>query len=245
MWLTDHSLWCTESRLSASLRSPTDLAAGQVSQSSDHLALHSCFSATTECERQISTLPWFSFPLTQNRGQWRGLPNACCAQLIRLTLPHHIRPKWGVWTVLLLPTTSYPVVERVALFWLYLSGKWIRGPALSPLLSGLMSLPCSAWEEPPPDLLSTLQWEVWPLLKHAEHGSCEEPPTSAFWLCWLGIFNLIYLFPLFKTKQFLAHWKKKKSQMFRAFLRQRCTPGCILGLNMEIPESELLCLEYL
>lgn len=95
MWLTDHSLWCTEPRLSASLRSPTDLAAGQVSQSSDHLALHSCFSATTECERQISTLPWFSFPLTQNRGQWRGLPNACCAQLIRLTLPHHIRPEVG------------------------------------------------------------------------------------------------------------------------------------------------------
>lgn len=95
MWLTDHSLWCTEPRLSASLRSPTDLAAGQVSQSSDHLAPHSCFSATTECERQISTLPWFSFPLTQNRGQWRGLPNACCAQLIRLTLPHHIRPEVG------------------------------------------------------------------------------------------------------------------------------------------------------
>lgn len=153
--------------------------------------------------------------------------------------------KWGVWTVLLLPTTSYPVVERVALFWLYLSGKWIRGPALSPLLSGLVSLPCSAWEEPPPDLLlSTLKWEVWPLLKRAEHGSCEVRPTSAFWLCWLRIFNLIYLFPLFKTKQFLAHWKKK-SQMFCAFLRQRCTPGCILGLNMEIPESELLCLEYL
>lgn len=171
--------------------------------------LHPCFSATTDVSGK-STLPWISFPLTQNGGQWRGLLNACCAQLIRLTLPHHIHPEVGVWTGLLLPTTSYPVVERVALFWLYLSGKWLRGPALSPLLSGLVSLPCSAWEEPPPDLLlSTLKWEVWPLLRRAEHGSCEVPPTSAFWLCWLGIFNLIYLFPLFKTKQFLAHWKKK------------------------------------
>lgn len=217
MWLTYHSLCCTEPRLSASLRSPTDLAAGQVSQSSDHLA---CIpvSVLRQNVRGKSTLPWISFPLTQNGGQWRGLLNACCAQLIRLTLPHHIHPEVGVWTGLLLPTTSYPVVERVALFWLYLSGKWLRGPALSPLLSGLVSLPCSAWEEPPPDLLlSTLKWEVWPLLKRAEHGSCEVPPTSAFWLCWLGIFNLIYLFPLFKTKQFLAHWKKKKAKCFVPF----------------------------
>lgn len=32
--------------------------------------------------------------------------------------------------------------------------------------------------------------------------------------------------------------------MFCAFLRQHCIPGCILGLNMETPESELLCFEY-
>lgn len=36
-------------------------------------------------------------------------------------------------------------------------------------------------------------------------GSCEVPPPSAFCPWRLGIFNLIYLFPLFKTKQFLAH----------------------------------------
>lgn len=32
--------------------------------------------------------------------------------------------------------------------------------------------------------------------------------------------------------------------MFCAFLRQHCIPGCILGLNMETPESELFYLEY-
>lgn len=59
------------------------------------------------------------------------------------------------------------------------------GPfALSPLLSGLVSLPCSVREEPPPDLLlSTLRGKSDLCWKHAGHDSCEAPPTSAFWLC--------------------------------------------------------------
>lgn len=237
--VADHSLCCSEPRLSASLSS-TNLAAEQVSKSSNHLALQSWFSPTTECERQTSTLPWHFLPCTP---EWR--PEKRIDQWMLCTLPHHIGPEVGLCCSF--SPTSHPVVERVTMFWLSLSGKRIPGPVLSPLLSGLMSPPCSMNKRTPPDLLlSTHKWEVWPLLKHAGHGSCEVPPTSAFWLWWLGIFNLIYLFPLFKTKQFLAHWKKKKkSQMFCAFLRQRCTPGCILGLNMEIPESELLCLEYL
>uniref|UniRef100_A0A8D2IAU0 Uncharacterized protein n=1 Tax=Urocitellus parryii TaxID=9999 RepID=A0A8D2IAU0_UROPR len=55
------------------------------------------------------------------------------------------------------------------------------------------------------------------LLKHvAGHGSYEVPPTSAFWLWLLGIFNLIYLFPLFKTI-FSTLKKKKKAKHFVPF----------------------------
>lgn len=177
-----------------------------------------CYNRMWEANLHIA-LSFLSFD-----PEWRPVKRT--AQLMcaaHQTHPHCLTTyalKWGCGACVVPPATSYPVVERVAMFWLYLSGKWIRGPmrALSPLLSGLVSLPCSAWEEPPPDrLLSTHKWEVWPLLKHAGHGSCELPPTSAFWLCWLEIFNLIYLFPLFKTKQFLAHWKKKKAKCFVPF----------------------------
>lgn len=60
-------------------------------------------------------------------------------------------------------------------------------------------------------------------------------------------FLTLYIFFFIQNKTIFStlkkEKKKKKSQMFCAFLRQHCVPGCILGLNMEIPESELVYLE--
>uniref|UniRef100_A0A8D2JM37 Secreted protein n=1 Tax=Sciurus vulgaris TaxID=55149 RepID=A0A8D2JM37_SCIVU len=87
-------------------------------------------------------------------------------------------------------------------------------PLFSVLLLGRASLQCNVCESrrlltfPAQYCFSVLALNDKPhfLLKHvAGHGSYEVAPPSAFWLWLLGIFNLIYLFPLFKTKQFLAH----------------------------------------
>lgn len=93
------------------------------------------FSATTECERQIHIALNFLSPNPEQRPVKRIAQCVLCTTHQTHTASPHT-PWSGGWTAFLLPTTSYPV-ERVALFWLYLSGKWIRGPALSPLLSAV------------------------------------------------------------------------------------------------------------
>lgn len=156
----------------------------------------------------------FLFPL---KPEWRPEEKFAQVYAMHSSRAHTSSPYRPCSRLCLVPTW-------LLLFSLPLTHWWERCPCLGCLevARGIQAL-CSyglspaLWASPraqlPPDFLSTLNWEeVQPLLTRAEHSSCEVPPTSAFWLWWLGIFNLIYLFPLFKTKQFLAHWRGKKKK---------------------------------
>lgn len=125
--MADHSLCCTEPRLSASLRS--NLAAEQINQELRAPGSAVLISPATECERQTSTLPP-SF--LSSKTEWK--PEKRIAQWMLSTAPQaHTasphRPRSGVCGCCCsFPTTSYPVVKKVTMFWLSWSGKRIAGP---------------------------------------------------------------------------------------------------------------------
>lgn len=268
MWRTTPRI-CTEQRLKANLRS-TDWAAEQIGwiliawphildsvpkmnvRGALHIAFHKfCFSPEPDWEA---------------RG---GLLNTCCVQLLRPCTTSVLRSCSGVscaqarraYVCVNAPCVSSPSSLPISDPVMVAVWKLKRQGAAYESVDHLFPLPCllpfAIWVSKPAGTVPVRVHVSWPTLlsivlvswpwPSAEtwlgHGSYEVPPTSTFWLWWFGIFNLMYLFPLFKTKQFLAHWKKKKSQTFCAFLRQHCIPGCILGLNMEIPVLALLYLE--
>lgn len=135
-------------RAQAKCQPQTSYWSGNWTNQQDHLALHSWFSATTECENFLSSNP-----------EWRPVKRIaqcmlCTAHQTHTASPH--MPSSGVCGACvtplryLLPSSGEGDYILAVFKWQVNSGPY----ALSPLLSGLVSLPCSAWEEPPPDLLS-------------------------------------------------------------------------------------------
>lgn len=184
-----------------------------------------------------STLPLTSSPPTPEP-DWDasgGLLNTCYVQLLRPCTASMLRPCSGVYCVpkrhayvcvnapCVSVPSSLPTSDLVMMAVWKLKKQGAAYKSIDHVFPLSYLLPFAIWVSKPagtvpvrvhvswPTLLSIVlvSWPWPPAETWLGHGSYEVPPTSTFWLWWFGIFNLMCFFSLFKTKQFLAHWKKE------------------------------------